>query len=176
VDALSRRWRDGRPVYGLSPSFQGRRWVSSDSEADDFALAHGEPRPDPSPLVTVGVMATRLREHSWVDVHNTLGTILMLAERSRNDPAFRPATRDQTAIDRELSAVPGPEGWHPATIELDGVATLFERQDRAGDWIAFRELENECLWVHVEQPNGSPVSIVSLADISVYLEGPLPAP
>jgi hypothetical protein len=31
-------------------------------------------------------MLSRYDEDSWVDIHDTLGTILTLSERSRNDP------------------------------------------------------------------------------------------
>ena len=170
VDGLSQRWSDGRPVFGLSPEFEGRRWVSRDGGPDDLALAHGEPRPDRAPLITVGVLRTRLDEHSWIDVHNTLGIILMLAEPSRNDRAFQHETRDQAAIDRELAAVPGPADWNPTTIELDGVSRPFQQLDRGGDWIAFWDLGNECVWVHAEQPNDASICIVTLADITVYLD------
>jgi single-stranded DNA-binding protein len=60
--------------------------------------ADPELRPTPSgypprPLVTVGTVRTRFDDGSWVDVHDTLGTILMVAERSRDDPAFQYETR-----------------------------------------------------------------------------------
>jgi hypothetical protein len=54
------------------------------------------------------MMRTRFDDGGWTDVHDTLGTMLMLAERSRNDPAFQYGTRDQAVIDRELSRVPVP--------------------------------------------------------------------
>ena len=170
MDGLTQRWSAGRPIFGLPPAFGVRRWVSIDGP-DDLALAHGEPRPDSSALITVGVTRTRQDEHSWIDVHNTLGIHLMLAERSRNDPAFRHETRDQATIDRELAAVPGPAVWSPATIELDGISRPFQQLGRGGDWTAFRDLGNECVWVHAEQPDDAPISVVTLADITAYLDG-----
>jgi len=77
------------------------------------------------PLATIRTMRTRIDDSSWVDVHGTLGTILMLAERSRNDPALQYATRDQAAIERELAAVPGREAWRPFEIEVDRVPRHF---------------------------------------------------
>jgi hypothetical protein len=113
-------------------------------------------------------MRTRWDDSSRVDIHDTLGTILMLAERTRNDPEFHHATRDQAAIVRELAAVPGREPWRPFEIEIDGVPKPFQRQDRAGDWIAFHDLGDECLYVHVEQPDGAAVSIVTVSDVTRY--------
>jgi len=88
----------------------------------------------------------------------------------RNDPALQHETRDQAAIERELAAVPGPEAWRPTAIDLDGIPTVFQRQDRAGDWIAFREFGDECVWVHVEQPSDAPVALVTVTDIAPYLD------
>lgn len=116
------------------------------------------------------MMRYRFDSSSVVDVHDTLGTFLMLAERSRNDPAFQHATRDQAVIERELAVVPGQEVWRPFEIEVDGVPMPFQRQDRAGDWIAFHDSGDECLYVHVEQPDGSPVSIVTVIDVTPYVE------
>jgi hypothetical protein len=168
---VTRRHQDGRPVFGLPGSFTGRRWLSQEG-SDDFGLAHGEPRPDQAPLITVGVLGrTDVDENGGrVDVYGTLGTYLLLAERSRNDPAFQYESRDQDAIVRALGSVGGPEEWEPITIELDGAPAEFRRCERCGDWIAFRDLGGECLWVHVEQPNGEPVSIVTLNDITPYLD------
>jgi hypothetical protein len=168
MTALEQRFRDRRPIFGLPAEVPGRRWVSRDGGPNDLALSHGEPRPDPSPLVTIGTMRTRFDDSSWVDVQDTLGTILMLAERSRNDPDFRYATRDQAAIERELAAVRGPEAWRPFEIEIDGVPKTFQRQDRAGDWIAFHDLGDECLYVHVEQPDGAAISVVAVTDVTQY--------
>jgi hypothetical protein len=170
VNALIQRDRDHRPLFGLPPLFDGPRWVSRDGGPDDLALAHGKPRPDPSPLVRIGTMPTRFDDSWRVDVHGTLGTILILAARSGESPAFRSATRDQAEIERELATVPGREAWRPFEIDVDGVRTPFQRQDRAGDWIAFHDLRDECLYVHVEQADGSPVSIVTITDITPYVE------
>ena len=63
-------------------------------------------------------MLSRYDEDSWVDIHDTLGTILTLSERSRNDPAFQHESRDQAVIERALNAVPGREAWRPFEIEV----------------------------------------------------------
>jgi hypothetical protein len=167
VKGLEQRFRDQRPIFGLPQHFPGRRWVSGDGGPDDVALAHGEPRPDSSPLIVVGMMRTRF-ENSSVDVHDTLGTTLMLAERSRNDPAFQYATRNQALIEHEIARVPGPEAWQPTEIEVDGVSRPASRLDRGDDWIAFCELEDEIVYLHAQQPDGSPLSVVTITDITPY--------
>lgn len=168
--SVTRRHLDGRPVFGLPDSFTGRRWLSQEG-SNRFGLAHGEPRPDPAPLITVGVLGRTDGDENGgrVDVYDTLGTLLLVAERSRNDPAFQYETRDQDAIVRALASVGGPDEWGPITIELDGAPAEFRRCERCGDWIAFRDLGGECLWVHAEQPDGRPISIVTLSDITSYL-------
>ncbi len=180
--ALSQRQRDGRPIFGLPNSFTGYRWLSEEG-SDGCALAHGRSRPDPSPLITIGVQGgTHAAERGgYVDIYGTLATRLLLAERSQNDPAFQHGTRNQEVIERELASVPGPEVWEPITIELDGAPAEFRRCERSGDWIAFRDLgDGECLWVHIEQPDGVPVSIVTISDVlatgrqHVIPEGALP--
>ena len=105
----------------------------------------------------------------YVDVYDTLATLLVLAERSRNDPAFQTATRDQAAIEREMKSLPGPDAWKPTILELNGTPSGFLRCERGGDWIAFRDLGGECLWVHAEQPDGTPFAIVAISDITPYL-------
>lgn len=169
---LIQRHRDGRAIFGLPNSVTGHRWLSEEG-TDGFALAHGKSRPDPSPLITIGVQdGTNAAERGgYVDIYGTLATRLLLAERSRNDPAFQHGTRDQEVIERELAFLPGPDAWEPTTIELDEAPAEFLRCERAGDWIAFRDLgDGECLWVHVEQPDGVPVSIVTISDIAPYLD------
>lgn len=170
MNGLEQRFRDQRPILGLPASFCGRRWVASDGGPDNLTLAHGEPRPDSSPLIVVGVMRTR-SGNGWVDVHDTLGTMLMLAERARNDPAFQHATRDRAAIELELSRVPGPEAWRSSELEVDGVARPAWRLERGGDWIAFCDLGDECLYLHAEQPDGSPLSLVTITDTAQYERG-----
>jgi hypothetical protein len=113
-------------------------------------------------------MPTRHDENSRIDIHNTLATILMLEERSRNDPAFQPATRDQAAIERELLNPPGPDAWRPSEIEVNGVSRPFARLDQGDDWIACCDVEDECLYVHAQQPNGSSLSLVTITDITPY--------
>jgi hypothetical protein len=167
VKGPEQRFRDQRPIFGLPRHFSGRRWVSGDGGPDNLALAHGEPRPHSSPLIVVGMMRTRF-ENSRVDVHDTLGTMLMLAERSRNDPAFQYATRDQAVIEHELSNVPCPDTWQPSEIEVDGISRPFSRLDRGDDWIAFCDLEDEILYLHAQQPNGSSLSVVTITDITPY--------
>ena len=170
--SLIQRHRDGRQIFGLPNSFAGHRWLSEEG-SDGFALAHGRSRPDPSPLITIGVQGgTRADERgSYVDIYDTLATRLLVAERSRNDPAFQHGTRDQETIERELASVPGPDTWKPNPIVVDGMPVEFLRCERAGDWIAFRDLgDGECLWVHVEQPDSAPVSIVTISDITPYLD------
>lgn len=169
VSALKQRLHDRRPIFGLPAEVSGRRWVARDGGPGDLALAHGEARPHASPLITVGTLRHRFdRQDVRVDVHDTLGTFLMLAERSRNDPAFQHATRDSAVIERKTEAVQGPDAWRPFEIDLDGVPTPFQRLDRGDDWIAFHDFGDECLYVHAEQPDGSPVSIVTLTDITSY--------
>jgi hypothetical protein len=167
VKGLEQRFRDRRPIFGLPRHFSGRRWVSGDGGSNNLALAHGEPRPHSSPLIVVGMMRTRF-ENGRVDVHDTLGTMLMVAERSRNDPAFQYATRDRAVIEHELSNVPGPDAWQPSEIEVDGVSRPFSRLDRGDDWIAFCDLEDGILYVHAQQPNGSSLSVVTITDITPY--------
>lgn len=99
--------------------------------------------------------------------------MLMIAERSRSDPAFQHQTRDAAVIERETRAVPGAEAWSPCEIEIDGVAKTFQRQDRGGDWIAFHDLGTESVYVHVEQPDGYPVAIVTLTDVTPYMQAPI---
>jgi hypothetical protein len=99
--------------------------------------------------------------------------MLMLAERSRNDPAFQHRTRDPEVIDRELRSIPGPEAWKPTTIELDGRSEEFLRLDRNGDWIAFHDFGNDCVWIHVQEPDDYPVTIVTLNEIADYLNHPI---
>jgi hypothetical protein len=113
-------------------SFSGLRWTSRDGGAEDFAVAHGNPRPDPAPLIVVAVMLSRYDEDSWVDIHDTLGTILTLSERSRNDPAFQHESRDQAVIERALNAVPGREAWRPFEIEVDGTRRALNDRTLAG--------------------------------------------
>jgi hypothetical protein len=167
---LIRRHQEGRPIFGLPVSFTGQRWLSRDG-SDDFGLAHGKSRPDPEPLITIGLLGgAKLEDRGGhIDVHDTLGTFLLLAERSRNDPAFQHGTRDQDAIERAMALVPGPEAWQPTLIEVDGVPAEFLRCGRDSDWIAFRDLGGECLWIHAQQPDGTPISIVTINDITPYL-------
>jgi hypothetical protein len=40
--------------------------------------------------------------------------------------------------------------------------------EAGGDWIAFHDLGDECLYVHVEQPDGFRVSIVAVTDVTPY--------
>jgi hypothetical protein len=169
-NGLIRRHQDGRPIFGLPDSFIGRRWLSQEG-TDGFGLAHGESRPDPGPLTTIGVLGgTEPDERGgYTDVYDTLATSLLLAERARTAAAFQHPTRDQEVIDRELASLPGPEAWEPITLEIDGASAEFLSCGRAGDWIAFRDLGGECVWVHVEQPDGAPVSIVTISDITPYL-------
>jgi hypothetical protein len=116
------------------------------------------------------MMLVRYDENSWVDVHDTLGTMLMLQERARIDPAFQHATRDQAVIERELLTVPSPDAWRPSEIDVDGVSRRFARLNRGDDWIAFRDLGDECLYVHAQQPNDSPLTVVTITDITPYEE------
>lgn len=165
------RLHDGRPIFGLAPDLPGRRWVSRAGGPDDLALAHCELRPHSPELVSIGVLGHRSddRPDSSIDVYETLGVMLMIAERSRNDPAFQHQTRDAAVIERETRAVPGAEAWSPCEIEIDGVAKTFQRQDRGDDWIAFHDLGTECVYLHLEQPDGYPVAIVTLTDVTPYM-------
>ena len=70
-----------------------------------------------------------------------------------------------------MMVLPGPAAWNPTTIELDGISRPFQQLDRGGDWIAFPDLGNECVWVHAAQPDGASISVVTLADITAYLDG-----
>lgn len=168
MDVLEKRQKQGRPIFGLPSTFAGRRWLSEYSDSGDVALAHGEPRPHSSPLITIGIVSNP--SIGWIDVYGTLGTRLLLAERARNDPAFQFETRDQAVIEREMRAVPGPDAWTSTALELDGSPHEFQRAERAGDWVAFTEVDDEWLWVHVEQPDGDPVSVVKIGDITPYLD------
>jgi hypothetical protein len=103
-------------------------------------------------------------------VYSTLGTQLLLSERSRDDPAFQHATRDQNEIKRVLANVPGPDAWTRTLLYVDGSPIEFLRQERDGDWLAFRDLGGRCLWVHAEQPDGTPISIVTITDINRYYD------
>lgn len=165
------RHRAGRSIFGLPRSFSGLRWTSRAGGVDDLALAHGNPRPDPEPLIVVGVMLVRYDDGSRVDIHNTLGTILMLEERSRNDPAFQPGTRDQTVIERELQAVPGPEAWRDTEIEVDGRLLRFKRLDRGEDWIAVHDRGDERLYVHSQQGTSQPIAVETITEVDAYLDG-----
>jgi hypothetical protein len=167
---IAQRQRDGLPIYGLPVSFTGQRWLSSYG-TDSFELSHAESGPDTFPLIKVGLIGTTRVDNygGYYDMYSTLSSDLLLSERSRNDPAFQYETRDQEVIDRMLSSVPGREVWESTTIEIDGRPEEFLRQDRGSDWIAFRELGGECVWVHVEESDGTPVSIVTLSDITAYL-------
>jgi hypothetical protein len=167
-DVLIERHQAGRPIFGLGPEFEGARWISQGG-ADDLVLAHGNPRPDTDPLVQVGVTRKRHSEHSWVDIHHTMAVELMLAERSRNDPAFQAETRDQTVIERELGSVPGPDACQPALFEIDGAARQVQRLERDGDWVAIYDLGDEWLHIHVQQPNSRPLAVATIADITPYL-------
>jgi hypothetical protein len=170
-NAVAQRHEEGRAIFGLPSSFRGHRWLSREG-TDSFALAHGEPRPDPGQLITIGVQGgTNPDERGrYVDIYGTLATQLLLAERSRNDSAFQYETRNQELIDAAFASLPGPEVWEPTTIDLDGGPAEFLRCERGGDWIAFRDIgDGECLWVHVEQPDNSPVSIITIDDIAPYL-------
>jgi hypothetical protein len=173
---FTRRLRDGKPIFGLPPGFTGERWLSSDG-SNQFGLSHAHHGPDTFPLIDVGMLDDTAVDTSagpgYVEIYGTLGTMLVLAERSRNDPAFQYATRDQIAIDRELRSVPGPEAWMPTTIELDGSPVQFLRLDRAGDWIAFHDFGNDCVWIHAQQPEGKPIAIVTLAHAGDYLNDPI---
>jgi len=119
-------------------------------------------------LITVGILFGSSGP-GWIDVQATLGTRLLLAERSRNDPAFQFETRDQAVIERELRAFSGSEGWEFTTLDLNGSPREFLRSERGGDWMAFTEIDDEWVWVHVEQPDGTPVSIVTIHDVAPYL-------
>lgn len=168
MDALERRLHDCRPVFGLSPSFSGRRWISRDGGPDDLALAHGEPRPDPSPLIVVGVMSIRQAERSVVDIHDSLGTMLVMEELTRSDPAFQQTTRDQGAIEHALRHIPGPDAWRPSAIEIDEVYRSCARLDGRDDWIAFTDLQDEVLYVHVQNPDGSTFALTTITEIGSY--------
>jgi hypothetical protein len=168
VNGLEQRLREQRPIFGLRRDFSGRRWVARDGGPDDLALAHGEPRPHSLPLILVGMMRTRFDDGGWTDVHDTLGTMLMLAEQSRNNPAFQYATRDRSVIEHELSKVPGSDAWQPCELKVDEVVRSFSRLDRGDGWIAFCDLEDECLYVHAEQPDGSSLSVVTITEITPY--------
>jgi hypothetical protein len=172
---FNRRHRDGEPIFGLPPSFTGERWLSSDG-TNQFGLSHAQFGPATLPLTDVGMLDdtavdTRIG-HGHVEVYGTLGTMLMLAERSRNDPAFQYQTRDQEVIERALRSIPGPEAWKPTTIELDGRPEEFLRLDLNGDWIAFHDFGKDCVWIHAQQRDDAPVAIVTLTDISEYLDHP----
>jgi hypothetical protein len=175
MGGLIDRQRAGRPIFGLPPSFPGLRWTSRDGGADDLALAHGRPRPDPSPLIVVGVMAARYgtRVTVEVDIYDSLGTFLILAERGRNHPGFQHATRHRAAIDRALAAIPGREAWQPSRIRVDGVPRAFELLVRDADWIAVHDLGDEWLYVHTEQSDGemAATEIETITDIAPYLAG-----
>ena len=167
--ALTERQQAGLPIFGLGPEFVGARWVSQGG-ADSVVLAHGNPRPDPGPLVEVGVIRKRYSENSYVDIHDWMGRTLIVAERSRNDPAFQFETRDQAAIDRALASVPGPDGWQPATLEIDGAPSRVQRLERDGDWVAIYDLGEEWLHVHIQQPDLRPVAVTTITDITPYLD------
>jgi hypothetical protein len=129
-------------------------------------------------LIVVGVMAARFGPRLTVDIYDSLGTILILAERARDDPGFQHATRDQGAIDRALAAVPGREAWQPGRILVDGVPRAFELLVRDSDWIAVHDLGDEWLYVHTQQSDGgmTATEIETIADIAPYLEGDRPLP
>jgi hypothetical protein len=169
---FSRRQRDGKPIFGLPSCFTGQRWLSSDG-TNQFGLSHAQLGLGTFPLTDVGMLDDTAVEtgvgHGYIDVYGTLGTMLILAERSRSDPAFQYETRDQAVIDRELSSVPGPEDWKPTTIELDGRPERFLRLDGDGDWIAFHDFGNDCVWIHAQQPDGEHVAIAALVDVTGYL-------
>jgi hypothetical protein len=166
---LTERQQAGLAIFGLGAEFEGPRWISQGG-AGHVVLAHGNPRPDPGPLVEVGVIPKRRSENSWVDVHDWMGRTLIVAERSRNDPAFQFETRDQAIIDRELASVPGPAAWQPATLEINGAPCRVQRVERNGDWVAIYDLGEEWLHVHVQQPDSRPVTVTTITDITPYLE------
>lgn len=67
--------------------------------------------------------------------------------------------------------MPSREAWRPFEIEVDGARQPFERLEQGGDWIAVGDLnDTECVYVHVEQPDGSPISIATITDITAYLD------
>lgn len=103
--------------------------------------------------------------------HDTLGAILTLSERSRNDPAFQHESRDQAVIERALNAVPGREAWRPFEIEVDRTRRGFERQDVGGDWIAVHNLGDEYLYVHAQHAGSEVISVATIADITPYVDG-----
>ena len=167
--ALTERQQAGLPIFGLGPKFEGARWISQGG-ADSVALAHGNRRPDPGSLVEVGVTRKRYSDNSWVDIHDWLGRGLVVAERSRNDPAFQFETRDQAIIDSQLASVPGPDAWQPATLEIDRVPFRVQRLERDGDWVAIHDLGEEWLHVHVQQPDSRPLAVTTITNITPYLE------
>ena len=89
---------------------------------------------------------------------------------ARTIDAIMHATRDQAAIERELLIVPGPKVWRPSEIDVDGVSRPSTRFDRGDDWIAFCDLNDECLYGHAQQPNRSSLSVVTITDIAPYEE------
>jgi hypothetical protein len=119
-------------------------------------------------LITIGTLATRLGSGT-IEPYDTFGQLLLMAERSRNDPAFQHDTMDPVAIAEAVESVPGPEAWRPITINVDGSPLPFLRQDRQGDWIAFSEIgDGELLWVHVEEPDDTSFEIVTISDAAIY--------
>ncbi len=175
LSGLIERQQLGRPIFGLPADLKARRWISADGGPGDVRLAHGEPRPHPEQLVTVGVLSTRVRG-GFIDPYDTFGAWLLIAESSRNDSAFQAETVDPSAIAAAVESVPGPEAWTQVSLEVDRSPSQFQRQERGGDWIAFSDIgDGECLWVLVEQPDGAPISIARVSEISPYLEDPASA-
>jgi len=107
----------------------------------------------------------------YYDVYSTLSSQLLLSERSMNDPAFQYETRDQEAIERALYSLPGREAWRLTSIEIDGRPKEFMRQDRGTHWVAFHDLGGECILIHVEESDETPISIATIGDSTVYLTG-----
>ena len=74
------------PIFGLPSSFSRLRWTSRDGGAEDFAVAAAIHVLTRAPLIVVGVMLSCYHEDLWVDIHDTLGTILTSASDHETIP------------------------------------------------------------------------------------------
>lgn len=148
-----------------------RRRVGSYSSGGEvyFGLAHGEAPPHPGPLVTIGPMSVQGEGGGSYEPFSTFANLLVLSERSRNEPAFQSEMQAREVIKRTFERLDPHADRYGVEIQVDGSRLEFQKCEPGEDWVAFRQIGDEYLWLHVEQPDGSPISIVTTYDITAYL-------
>jgi hypothetical protein len=156
------------PLFGLPPSWQGKRFLGGHSASDKtvsaLQLAHGDPwNPD----------APQLR----VEASQREEPLRFLAENlwhvARRPPAeLRPEEFSAWVTKRmiEIRARPDPE-WGHRTILVDGIPVAFDFLGEGNSWVGRGRIGNVVLTLTATSFPVEDAVLVKIADVEPYVQG-----